>query len=399
MTHKITIVGLGNYGLDELPLGIYKFLQQQTIVYTRTKEHPVINELSDLLTFYSFDDIYEANDSFEAVYEEIVQQLVSLAQEQEVVYAVPGHPRVAETTTALLLDYAQEHEELEVEVLGGKSFIDDVFEAVAIDPNDGFTLLDATSLVAEQLNKRNHVLITQVYSSMVAGDLKVTLMETYQDDHEVYIVNGARGRNAQVIATPLYELDHHTDAFTNLSSVLIPKDTASEHYYSDFKYATHIIDRLVDDNDGCPWDREQTHDSLKRYLLEEAFELFEAIDNEDDWHMIEELGDILLQVLLHASIGKKEGYFDINEIVYSLVDKMIRRHPHIFGDQEAENIEDLNAIWADAKAQEGKKERVKFEKVFAQYFLKMYDKTKNMTLDEEALRRYLEQGGENDETR
>ncbi|MDU9419315.1 MazG nucleotide pyrophosphohydrolase domain-containing protein [Staphylococcus lloydii] len=399
MRHKITIVGLGNYGLDELPLGIYKFLQQQTIVYTRTKEHPVINELSDLLTFYSFDDIYEANDTFEAVYEEIVQQLVSLAQEQEVVYAVPGHPRVAETTTTLLLDYAQKHEDLEVEVLGGKSFIDDVFEAVAIDPNDGFTLLDATSLVAEQLNKRNHVLVTQVYSSMVAGDLKVTLMEIYQDDHEVYIVNGARGKNAQVIATPLYELDHHIDAFTNLSSVLIPKDTESEHYYSDFKYATDIIDRLVDDNDGCPWDRTQTHDSLKRYLLEESFELFEAIDNEDDWHMIEELGDILLQVLLHASIGKKEGYFDINEIVYSLVDKMIRRHPHIFGDQEAGNIEDLNAIWADAKAQEGKKERVKFEKVFAQYFLKMYDKTKNMTLDEEALRRYLEQGGENDETR
>lgn len=399
MRHKITIVGLGNYGLDELPLGIYKFLQQQTIVYTRTKEHPVINELSDLLTFYSFDDIYEANDTFEAVYEEIVQQLVSLTQEQEVVYAVPGHPRVAETTTTLLLDYAQKHEDLEVEVLGGKSFIDDVFEAVAIDPNDGFTLLDATSLVAEQLNKRTHVLVTQVYSSMVAGDLKVTLMEIHQDDHEVYIVNGARGKNAQVIATPLYELDHHIDGFTNLSSVLIPKDTESEHYYSDFKYATDIIDRLVDDNDGCPWDRTQTHDSLKRYLLEESFELFEAIDNEDDWHMIEELGDILLQVLLHASIGKKEGYFDINEIVYSLVDKMIRRHPHIFGDQEAENIEDLNAIWADAKAQEGKKERVKFEKVFAQYFLKMYDKTKNMTLDEEALRRYLEQGGENDETR
>ena len=102
MRHKITIVGLGNYGLDELPLGIYKFLQQQTIVYTRTKEHPVINELSDLLTFYSFDDIYEANDTFEAVYEEIVQQLVSLAQEQAVVSAVQGPPRVAETKTTLL---------------------------------------------------------------------------------------------------------------------------------------------------------------------------------------------------------------------------------------------------------------------------------------------------------
>lgn len=399
MTHKITIVGLGNYGLDELPLGIYKFLQQQTLVYTRTKEHPVIDELSDMLTFDSFDVIYEENDSFEAVYEEIVRQLLSFANEQDVVYAVPGHPRVAETTTTLLLNYVQEYDDIEVEVLGGKSFIDDVFEAVKLDPNDGFTLLDATSLEVEQLNKRNHVLITQVYSSMIAGDLKVTLMELYKDDHEVYIVNGARGNKAQVTATPLYELDHYIDTFTNLSSVFIPKDTKSEHYYSDFNFATSIIDRLVDDNAGCPWDREQTHDSLKRYLLEESFELFEAIDNEDDWHIIEELGDILLQVLLHASIGKKEGYLDINEIVYSLVDKMIRRHPHIFGDEEVNDVEDLKVIWSDAKAKEGKKERVKFEKVFAQYFLKMYDKTKNMTLDEEALKRYLEQGGKNDETR
>lgn len=399
MTHKITIVGLGNYGLDELPLGIYKFLQQQTLVYTRTKEHPVIDELSDMLTFDSFDVIYEENDSFEAVYEEIVRQLLSFANEQDVVYAVPGHPRVAETTTTLLLNYVQEYDDIEVEVLGGKSFIDDVFEAVKLDPNDGFTLLDATSLEVEQLNKRNHVLITQVYSSMIAGDLKVTLMELYKDDHEVYIVNGARGNKAQVTATPLYELDHYIDTFTNLSSVFIPIDTKSEHYYSDFNFATSIIDRLVDDNAGCPWDREQTHDSLKRYLLEESFELFEAIDNEDDWHIIEELGDILLQVLLHASIGKKEGYLDINEIVYSLVDKMIRRHPHIFGDEEVNDVEDLKVIWSDAKAKEGKKERVKFEKVFAQYFLKMYDKTKNMTLDEEALKRYLEQGGKNDETR
>ena len=94
----------------------------------------------------------------------------------------------------------------------------------------------------------------------------------------------------------------------------------------------------------------QTHESLKRYLLEETFELFEAIDNEDDWHMIEELGDILLQVLLHASIGKKEGYMDIKEVIESLNAKMIRRHPHIFGDKTVETIEDLNDVWKNAKA-------------------------------------------------
>ena len=94
--------------------------------------------------------------------------------------------------------------------------------------------------------------------------------------------------------------------FNNLTSVFVPKITRDEDMYTDFDFAVYIIDHLVDDEKGCPWDGVQTHESLKRYLLEETFELFEAIDNEDDWHMIEELGDILLQVLLHASIGKKD---------------------------------------------------------------------------------------------
>lgn len=102
-------------------------------------------------------------------------------------------------------------------------------------------------------------------------------------------------------------LINHEDAFNNLTSVYVPKVTNDEVLYRNFDYAVEIIDRLVDDETGCPWDRVQTHASLKRYLLEESFELFEAIDNEDDWHMIEELGDILLQVLLHASIGKKKA--------------------------------------------------------------------------------------------
>ncbi|CRG02757.1 Nucleoside triphosphate pyrophosphohydrolase/pyrophosphatase MazG [Streptococcus pneumoniae] len=108
--------------------------------------------------------------------------------------------------------------------------------------------------------------------------------------------------------------------------------------------------------------------------------------------MVEELGDILLQVLLHTSIGKKEGYFDLKEVVASLNAKMIRRHPHIFSDESAESIEDLKTIWATAKSNEGKKPRVKFEKVFADHFMSLYDKTKNKDFDEVALKQFLEQG-------
>ncbi|MGI2269868.1 MazG nucleotide pyrophosphohydrolase domain-containing protein [Staphylococcus cohnii] len=394
MTNKITVVGLGNYGIEDLPLGIYKFLKKQTLVYTRTFDHPVIQDLTmEGINIESFDQEYKNHDAFQNVYEAIVSKLINTAKENNIVYTVPGHPRVAETTTVYLEQYAQKHSDIEVEILGGKSFIDDIFEAVKVDPNDGFTMLDATDLQKEKLNIRTHTLITQVYSAMVAGDLKVTLMERYSDDQLVYIVDGARNNYANVIKTPLYEIDHYDEVFNNITSVFIPKVEIEETYFGDFNYAVGIIDHLVDDEKGCPWDKVQTHHTLKRYLLEETFELFEAIDNEDDWHMIEELGDILLQVLLHASIGKKEGYMDINEVIQSLSEKMIRRHPHVFGDAKAETEEDLKNIWSNAKSKEGKEQRVKFEKVFADHFLALYDKTKNKSLDENALKRILEQGG------
>ena len=113
---------------------------------------------------------------------------------------------------------------------------------------------------------------------------------------------------SHVIECPLYEIDHHENEFNNLTSIFVPKVEGEKALYQDFDYAVQTIDVLVDDEKGCPWDKVQTHETLKRYLLEETFELFEAIDNEDDWHMIEELGDILLQVLLHTSIGKRWLY-------------------------------------------------------------------------------------------
>lgn len=395
MTHTITIVGLGNYDIDDLPLGIYRFLKEQQHIYARTVDHPVIASLQNELTFESFDSIYENNDDFASVYQQIVDTLIEKAATDDIVYAVPGHPRVAETTTAKLLEYSATHDDVDVKVLGGKSFIDDVFAAIDEDPNDGFTLLDGTALSENVLNIRTHTLITQVYSAMVAADIKITLMERYPDDMLVKVVTGAHSTGANVVEVPLFELDRDEAIFNNLTSVFVPKVTDDEAMYQDFDFAVQTIDRLVDDENGCPWDRVQTHESLKRYLIEESFELFEAIDNEDDWHMIEELGDILLQVLLHASIGKKEGYMDIKEIIESLNAKMIRRHPHIFGEEEAESIDDLNDIWATVKSKEGKTPRVKFEKVFADHFMSLYDKTKNKDFDEETLRNFLQQGERN----
>ncbi|MCO4097394.1 MazG nucleotide pyrophosphohydrolase domain-containing protein [Macrococcoides canis] len=388
---KITVVGLGNYGLDELPFGIYRFLNKVERVYVRTLAHPVVEDLEDI-EWISFDEVYEKHDQFSEVYAEIVQTLKEKAMDDDIVYAVPGHPMVAESTTELLL----QDEAIDIEVLGGKSFIDDLFQAVSFDPNNGFQMLDGTMMTSEAINIRNALIITQVYDQMIAGDVKVTLMEKYPDNHNVAIVTGARGQGSAVKWCPLYEMDHDFE-LSNLTSLFVPA-LRQEHYAGDFEYLSSIMDTLVAD-DGCPFDKAQTHSSLKRYLLEETYELFEAIDNDDIDHMIEELGDILLQVVFHGAIGKKSMMFDTREIVQGISEKMIRRHPHIFGEGvEVNSIEELNQVWKNAKQAEGKEEKqVKQEKIFADLYLKLYDLVNNQQMTVQQALKVL--AGEENETR
>ena len=112
---------------------------------------------------------------------------------------------------------------------------------------------------------------------------------------------------------------------------------------------------------GCPWDKKQTHQSLKKYLIEEAYEVLEAIDEEDDDHLVEELGDILLQVMLHAQIGEDEGWFSIDDIIRTLAEKMVRRHPHVFGDTDVNNADEVIANWEEIKeTRKGIRERICF---------------------------------------
>lgn len=347
---KILVVGLGAGDIEQLTLGVYRLLKQSQHTYLRTKEHPVIHELKEEgIDFQSFDHIYEKYDTFEEVYEEICTQLFRLAENQSIIYAVPGHPFVAERTVQLLLERAAEHN-IEVEIGGGQSFLDPLFAAVKMDPIEGFQLLDATSLRKDEIEIRQHIIIGQVYDTFIASDVKLTLMEKLPDDYEIYIVTAAGSKAENVRKVPLYELDREV-SLNNLTSVYVPPVTDEVILYKQFTKLRQIIAELRGPN-GCPWDKVQTHHSLKKYLLEEAYELVEAINEEDIDHIIEELGDVLLQVLLHAQIGEDEGYFSIDEVMESLSAKMIRRHPHVFGDKHAETAEDVVKNWQEIKQEE-----------------------------------------------
>ncbi|MBT2720096.1 nucleoside triphosphate pyrophosphohydrolase [Bacillus sp. ISL-46] len=350
MVRRIEILGLGAGDLEQIPVGVYKKLLKANSLFLRTKEHPVVSELEkEGLRYTSFDSIYEKHDQFEEVYEEIVETLLQKAESETIVYAVPGHPLVAERAVQLLLAYGPTRD-IEISIGGGQSFIDALFTSLKIDPIEGFQLLDGTSLNTSQLQIDQHMIVSQVYDQFVASNVKLTLMEKLPDDYQVYIVTAAGSSQEIIEKVPLFELDRNV-SINNLTSVYIPPVKEEQILLKNFSKLREIIAELRSPT-GCPWDREQTHESLKKYLIEETYEVIDAINHEDIDHLIEELGDVLLQVMLHAQIGEDDGYFSIDDIIEGLSAKMIRRHPHVFGNGQAENAEEVVRNWQEIKKQE-----------------------------------------------
>jgi tetrapyrrole methylase family protein / MazG family protein len=347
---SITIIGTGAGDLTQLSLGSYRKLKSADRIFARTLDHPVLKELmSEGLVVTGFDDIYESNDSFEETYRTIVDRLFEEAQQGSLIYAVPGHPMMAEATVQLLLE-EQAQQGVEVIVAGGQSFLDDLFTAVRIDPIEGCQILDATRFTKSEVQVRNHLIFVQVYDQFTASSVKLTLMELLPDDYEVTVLQAAGSQDEKIMTVPLFELDRSMEV-NNLTAVYVPPVKDTTLLYQDFEWVRHVVARLRGPG-GCPWDQKQTHESLKKYLIEEAYEVLEAIDDQDDEHLADELGDVLLQVLLHAQIGEDEGMFTIEDVIGKLSDKLIRRHPHVFGDEQVQTAEEVVGLWNQVKEQE-----------------------------------------------
>ncbi|WP_134685251.1 bifunctional methyltransferase/pyrophosphohydrolase YabN [Brevibacillus migulae] len=352
MTAAIHIVGLGAGTLEQLPYGIFKTLKNASHLYLRTKEHPVVTELvQEGIAFASFDAIYEKHGDFSSVYEEITANLLNAAKEQgAIVYAVPGHPLVAERTVQLLLAQGEANG-VAITIGGGQSFLDPVFARLQIDPIEGFALLDATALSTQQINPSLHTIIAQVYDQLTASDLKLTLMEVFPDDYMVTVATAVgAGELERIESVALYELDR-VDHLGNLTVVYVPPTQEAAVRNRQFSYLKEIV-AILRSPEGCPWDREQTHQSIRKNLIEEAYEVLETIDDDDPDAMCEELGDLLLQIMLHSQMAAEDGYFSVEDVIAALNSKLIRRHPHVFGEMAAEDAEEALANWDEIKRQE-----------------------------------------------
>lgn len=357
MKGSITVVGLGSGDETQLTLGVLRQLEQADMLYLRTEQHPVAKYLRERgIAYRSFDELYEAHDQFADVYEAIVAKLLEEAgarPEGKIVYAVPGHPQVAEATVQLLRHHAA-GSAIELTILGGESFLDQAFLRFGFDPLDGFQLVDATQLDHYRFEPLIHTIFAQVYDRMIASDVKLKLMEWYPDEHPVVVGHALGVAGAEsILEVPLYELDR-IDGYGNLSLVWVARDER-EHLRNKSFHRLHEIVEILRSPEGCPWDREQTHASIRKNLIEETYEVLETIDEDDPEHMCEELGDLLLQIMLHSQMEQEAGTFNVYDVIGGLNEKLIRRHPHVFGDTAAMNPEEALSNWEAMKQEEKRK--------------------------------------------
>lgn len=212
----ITIIGLGAGDEKQIPVGVLEVLRSGKPLYLRTAEHPMVALLkAEGIAFESFDAVYMEHDDFKTVYETIISQILSLGQNTEIVYAVPGHPCVAEYTVKMLA------KEANVTIFGGQSFLDPMFAALKIDPIEGLQVLDALDFDAQKVVPSLHLLIPQLFDQLIASDLKLDLMDVYEDEHPVCIVSAAGSSQQKLTWKKLYELDHDF-VLDNLLTLYVP---------------------------------------------------------------------------------------------------------------------------------------------------------------------------------
>lgn len=345
----IKIIGLGPGSPDALTIGAVKALEESKNLFFRTEKHPTVDYLRDRLSnFKTCDNYYEEGTTFDEVYLNIAKDMIEEYKKRgELVYAVPGHPLVAEKSVLNLIDICKENN-IQYNILPAVSFVDAMMDRLQIDPIEGLKIIDAFDIKNQILDKRIGTIITQVYNPLIASEVKLELLENYKDDTEIIYVRAAGIEGEESIRKiPLYELDMQED-IDYLTSIYVPKDLENKR---DFYDLIEIIDVLRGE-DGCPWDREQTHESIKNQLLEECYEVIDAIEKDDIDLLIEELGDVLLHVVFHAAIGKEDGYFNMSDVINAISEKMIYRHPHVFGSANANSSEEVLKTWEDLKKQE-----------------------------------------------
>jgi tetrapyrrole methylase family protein/MazG family protein len=342
VTARVTVVGLGPGGPDLVTAGTLAELSRVPVRWLRTTRHPAASVVDGAR---SFDDVYDAADRIEEVYAAIVESLVAAAEEHgEVLYAVPGSPRVAERSVDLLCADGR----VAVTVVPALSFLDLAWVRLGVDPlRAGVRVVDGHD-IATAAGERGPLLVAQCDRRSVLSDLKLAV-----DDGPVVTVLHHLGlADERVFEVPWDELDRSFEP-DHLTSLWVPELAAP--IAREVAAFAELVRTL---RERCPWDAEQTHHTLTRHLLEETYEVLEAIEALDEAtgkgydHVEEELGDLLFQVVFHATIAAESGAFTLADVARGIHDKLVHRHPHVFAGVDVDGTDEVIRNWEQIKKAE-----------------------------------------------
>ena len=347
---SISIIGLGPSDGGLITKESWNLMEKTNLLRLRTKYHPAVRDIKAAgLSFTSYDYLYEHEKSFDKVYDKICQDILSCAEKgEDVVYAVPGSPSVAEKTVVLIRDAVKE-KNISLKIYPGMSFLELLYTRLNLDPINGMLVTDALDLEKQLINTSIGIVITQLYDLHTASEVKLTLMDNFPDDYKITLLYRLGLPDEEICQIPLYELDRQ-EKIDYLTSLYVPGSPDKQVQFT-LSPLTDIIHTLRSPG-GCPWDIIQTHKSLRRNLIEEVYEVIEAIDLKNPELLCEELGDLLMQIVFHARIAEETGLFSMQDVIDGITAKLIRRHPHVFGDVSVKDAGEVLLNWEEIKKQE-----------------------------------------------
>ncbi len=346
---QITICGLGPGALGDVTDRTREVLASASRVFLRTGRHPSAELAPNADTF---DHIYDHADRLGTVYADIADALVEAAFESSgVVYAVPGSPLVLERSVRHLRNDPR----LDVELIPAVSFLDTTWARLGIDPvEESVRLIDGHTFARDAAGERGPLLVAHAHAAWVLSDIKLAIDAGNEQSVVVLQRLGTPDESITEVAWP--DLDRVVEA-DHLTSLYLPEVTAP--VARELQLSIELVHRLRQE---CPWDQEQTHQSLRKYLIEEAYEVLDAIDNLEDpdapadasghADLEEELGDVLFQVLFHAELAAEAGEFTVADVARTMHDKLVGRHPHVFGDAVAADAAAVVSNWEAIKKTE-----------------------------------------------
>ncbi len=342
----ITVVGLGPAGTDLVGTKTVQLLRDAARPILRTARHPAASLCPDAATF---DHLYESCATFDEVYAAMVEELVAAAEDGPVVYAVPGSPTVAERSVELL----RADERVDVSVEPALSFLDLAWVALGIDPlAEGVRLLDASSFPPDPAQEGGPILVAQAWSRHLLSEIKLRAPEG-PDLPRPVLLHHLGLDDAVVVAVDWWELDRTLEP-DHLTSLYVPAFSGPAVGKEMARLAA-LMETL---RQQCPWDRAQTHASLMPHLVEESYEVLDALASLDGGdaaayaHLEEELGDLLFQIVFHARLADEAGRFDLAGVARGVHDKLVHRHPHVFGDVEVDGADQVVQNWEAIKKDE-----------------------------------------------